>query len=64
MALEDVVKSSKLSFDVKKFMQPLESFSDYNDQLYQVIKKNLVGGSSAHPELIGTMCHTLEPKFE
>ena len=51
MGLDEVVRKSELSFDVKSFMQSIEYFEDYNDQMYQIVKGNMVGGSSAHPEL-------------
>jgi hypothetical protein len=52
MALEEVIKLSYKSQDVKRFMQDINLFEDYNDPLYEVIHQNHVGGSRAHAELI------------
>jgi len=51
VGLEQVVRKSEKSFDFIKFSQSLEQFKDYNDEMYQMLKGNITGGSSAHAEL-------------
>jgi len=52
MTLEEVIKRSEHSFDVKKFFKDINTFSDYKDPMYEIIHSNHVGGSCAHAELI------------
>jgi hypothetical protein len=62
MAIEDVIRKTERSFDMKKFLKPVEQL-DYSDRMYEVIHGNIVGGSRAHCELIGPMCLKEGPEF-